>query len=275
MLLADHRPEHERTPRVRGRRCESAEASWIVVAVAALLAAGSAQALPPPDARVSGDTPMARFTARVGAAPAGLSAVPDAVIRPTSAARRLGPPGGMAAILAPSLAYNRSIESREPERPEIQRPTRLHRMAAAFRQELREESLTFRDASPWATVPDELLDDVHVREARERAAERILAEAASDAIETLVFGRDPNRKHRVRLASASRTGFDIDGTPSWRIRTGSERTGMRVDVPLTHSALRIRCWRRLGTERGLDRIAATVALDPWDNEARVAVRLDF
>jgi hypothetical protein len=148
-------------------------------------------------------------------------------------------------------------------------------MATAFRQELREEALTFRDASPWATVPDELLDDVYVRAARERAAERILAEAASDALETLVFGRDPNGKHRLRLASASRTGFEIDGTPSWRVRLGGERAGMRVDVPLTRSALRFRCWRRLGTERGLDRIAATVALDPWDNEARFSVRLDF
>ena len=41
------------------------------------------------------------------------------------------------------------------------------------------------------------------------------------------------------------------------------------------SALHVHCWTLPTKGRGIHRIAGTLALDPWDDEARIAVTLDF
>lgn len=163
----------------------------------------------------------------------------------------------------------------ERERPRELGTRRLEAARQAFRGELREEALHFSLTSPWANVADEMLDDPYVREAREDAARDVLGDAAEEALATLLFGRRFRERAEIHVLALSRSGLRIDDTPSWTVRRQGDRSTARFDVPLTPSSLRFRYLREPTGKNRPDRIGASVALDPWDEEARVVFSVEF
>lgn len=180
---------------------------------------------------------------------------------------------------APRLATTLSFRAHAPadESPAViplGRP-RTRVAAHAFASELREEAERYRDSSPWALAPAPMLDDDGVREHRAKAARRCLEDAAEAALEALVTRRADGAAKAAMLGSATRSGFRIDGTPSYTIRKRTSGSSMRFDVPLTLSAFRFHCWRTCGGDGGPERLGTTVSVDPWDESARVAFTIGF
>lgn len=161
-------------------------------------------------------------------------------------------------------------------------PRARHRVAPsllAFERELRSESIRYRDRSPWAIVPDGLQQDRPVREARERAAEKILGDAVEAGAEELLarLVRPARfRDARAEPRSAVHARVHVDANPSLSLRGGADERSLRVDIPLTaHEEVRFRWSRRVDTDRTEIHVGASVAVDPWEGSVRAGVACSF
>lgn len=187
-----------------------------------------------------------------------------------------------------NLELRRSLPERDRDRDDgvVDPPSKLpasrgERMKRAFETELREETIRSRRASLYATIPSELpelLEDDYIRKQQERVAESVIGDAFEAALSEGFFrGRSHESKLSIRPLFAEREhGMRIDASPSWTYRVRSERTGFRVDVPMTPTAIRLHGYRELkGTDRTDMRFGAGLLLDPWDEEVRIGFSLQF
>jgi hypothetical protein len=146
--------------------------------------------------------------------------------------------------------------------------------AEAFALELRDESVRYLERGMFALPPDELLDDDYVLRSRGHAAEHVLTAAAEAGLGAFASGVEKHSEDR--LATTGRyMGFRLDSSPSWTLRRKSARSSVRLDVPLTMTALRFRQTRELSNAHGVKRLSTGVAVDPFDEEIRFSVTLGF
>ena len=159
--------------------------------------------------------------------------------------------------------------------------TRTVRMKQAFAAELRKEAIESRRASLYATIPTELpelLEDDWIRKQQERVAESVIGDAVEAALSEGFFG---GRHHQSTLSirpvvAAAEHGLKVDGTPSWSYRIRAPRGGFSVDVPLTPSSVRLHAYRDLrGSNRREMRLGGGLLIDPFDEEIRAGVSLQF
>lgn len=159
--------------------------------------------------------------------------------------------------------------------------TRQDRMKRAFEAELREEAITSRRAALYATIPaelPELLEDDYIREQQSRVAESVLCDAVEAALSEGFFeGRYKQSKLTVRpLVAVAEHGMRVDASPSWSYRVRAPRSGFSLDVPLTPSSVRLHAYRDLkGTDKTPMRLGGGVLVDPFDQEIRAGISLQF
>jgi len=159
-----------------------------------------------------------------------------------------------------------------------------------FRRELDQEARRYRDTSPWALVPEGLAQGRAVREGRAKAAERALSEAfeagAEAALRDAVLGPIERRLERLRperphdrqrdFAPRLEAGFRIDTSPSWRLERRAFKGGtLRLDVPLTPDAVRLRWDVGLPGGRSPRSLGASVSVDAFDGTGRFGVSCRF
>ncbi|MEM7247217.1 MAG: hypothetical protein AAF533_17885 [Acidobacteriota bacterium] len=150
---------------------------------------------------------------------------------------------------------------------------------AAFRAELREHALRYRDTSPWSYAPESHRDDRNVRRGRAKAAEKILSRAAEEAVETWFEQRV--LKKRTKTSFGRRGGPDrwstslkVSRNPRVSLSRSLGSTHVRVDLPLSaHQDISVRCGRSLSRRSG--GLSTTVAVNPWNESARVGLVCDF
>ena len=159
--------------------------------------------------------------------------------------------------------------------------SRSDRMKRAFAAELREEAIRSRRASLYATIPSELpelLEDDFIREQQSRVAESVLCDAVEAAVSEGFFqGRFHTSTLSVRpLVAVADHGVRVDASPSWSYRVRAPRGGFSVDVPLTPSSIRLHAYRDLkGTDRSAMRLGGGLLIDPFDQEIRAGISLQF
>jgi hypothetical protein len=159
--------------------------------------------------------------------------------------------------------------------------TRGDRMKSAFAAELRREAIESRRAALYATIPTELpelLEDDWIRRQQQRVAESVIGDAVEAAVSEGFFGgRHHQSKVSIRpMVAAAQHGLKVDASPSWSYRIRAPRGGFSVDVPLTPSSIRLHAYKDLhGTDRREMRLGAGLLLDPFDEEIRAGISLQF
>lgn len=159
--------------------------------------------------------------------------------------------------------------------------SRTQRMELAFAAEMREEALTSRRAALYASIPQDLpqlLEDDYIRDQRSRVAQSVIGDAVEAAVSEGFFGGKHTQQavtFRPVFATAEH-GFKIDASPSWSYRVRSERSGLKVDVPLIPGSLRVNAYRDLSiSDRAPMRLGGGILIDPFDSEVRAGISLQF
>ena len=151
----------------------------------------------------------------------------------------------------------------------------LRKKPSVFAEKLDDEAVRFLDTNPHALVPDEMLEDDFVMDARRHAAERLLGRAAEAWFQDRVGLHRGKNLGTYRFSSGFSAGLALDETPTWTFKARGPGRGIRIDVPLTQSSFKFYQWRELSGEHGPSRVGASVNVNPFDEEASVAFSLSF
>lgn len=207
---------------------------------------------------------------------------------------RIDPPGAVrmppasaefrALFLAPVLDTMSSLESSRAGHVAghggaIVLPAR-RRTRDRFAAELQGQTLRSRGASVYGNLTEdmaELLDDNTVGRQRSRAARSIIGNTVGAAIGFAFHGEDEQPSTTVRPDFAVvKKGIQFDASPEWTFRRVGPRTGLRIGLPLTPDAFRLKCWRDLrGTDRNPMRLGAGISIDPFDRTIRCGMSFEF
>ena len=163
---------------------------------------------------------------------------------------------------------------------DIQVPAR-RRSRDRFIAELRSQTLRSRGASVYGGITEEmpeLLEDDVIRDQRSRAARNIIRNTVGAAIGMVALHqRDAEQGVIAHPTSVTmKTGFKLDTSPEWTFRRVGPRTGLRIGLPLTPEAIRIKSWHELrGTDRNPQRLGLGLAIDPFERRITCGLSFDF
>lgn len=163
---------------------------------------------------------------------------------------------------------------------EIQVPTR-RRSRDRFIAELRSQTLRSRGASVYGGITDdmpELLEDDGIRDQRARAARHIIGNTVGAVIGMVAFHERDAQQGAITHPTfgTMKTGFRLDTSPEWTFRRIGPRTGLRIGLPLTPAAIRIKSWHELrGTDRNPQRLGLGLAIDPFERLITCGLSFDF
>ena len=269
------------------RAAESAGFASSLVAIAALLTCGEAQAQAQPQAQAP-DRPVVVDPALPGLA-TGMPAIGMAATggKPAPIPAKIKPQRTMALAEHFSASEGLTLAPMPPtifigQRRELQiiLPADL-RPSDALRQELSKRALDSRRAQLYGNFTDdmpELLEDDFIRREQARAAESVIGSAVEKAL-MVAFQGGVRHESSVTFRPEFTTvehGFKVDASPTWSYKVRALRSGIRFDLPLTPRPLRVQAWRDLrGTDRTPLRLGGGITLDPFDHSVRCSVTLEF
>ena len=159
--------------------------------------------------------------------------------------------------------------------------SRTERMSRAFATELQDEGLRNRRFGLYANIPEQfpqLLEDSYIERRQAELAESVIGRAVEAALSEGFFG---NRKTESRMSvrpmfAVAEHGIKVDASPAWSYRVTGPHGGVRVDIPLTPSSIRLHAFRDLkGTDRTPLRMGAGLVIDPFDEEIRMGISFQF